>query len=78
MRSCLGDSSAKQPAKQLFRLGEQPLKESFATLFQRNLYTLAIGLAQSRGAGQDDVADIYKRCALDLLEISEARQAKRD
>ncbi|BGP53141.1 hypothetical protein JCM8202_004725 [Rhodotorula sphaerocarpa] len=48
-------------AGKLFRLGEQPLRESFATLFQRNLYTLAIGLAQSRGAGQDDVADIYKR-----------------
>ncbi|KWU41691.1 hypothetical protein RHOSPDRAFT_22507, partial [Rhodotorula sp. JG-1b] len=48
-------------AGQLFRLSEQPLKDSFATLFQRNLFTLAIGLAQSRGVGKDEVADIYRR-----------------
>lgn len=47
--------------RQLFRLSEQPLKDSFATLFQRNLFTLAIGLAQSRGLGKDEVADIYRR-----------------
>lgn len=48
---------------QLFRLGEQPLKDSFATLYQRNLYTLAIGLAQSRGVGPEEVAEIYRRWA---------------
>ncbi|GAA5991450.1 hypothetical protein JCM10908_005710 [Rhodotorula pacifica] len=45
----------------LFRLSEQTLKDSFSILFQRNLFTLAIGLAQSRGVGKDEVADIYRR-----------------
>ena len=48
---------------QLFRLTEQPLDSSFATLFQRNLYTLAIGLAHSRGLGADQIAESYRRCA---------------
>lgn len=48
---------------QLFRLGEQSLKDSFSTLYQRNLYTLAIGLAQSRGVGPEEVAEIYRRWA---------------
>ncbi|GAA6048078.1 hypothetical protein JCM3770_000180 [Rhodotorula araucariae] len=45
----------------LFRLTEQPLESSFATLFQRNLYTLAISLAQSRGLGADEIAENYRR-----------------
>ncbi|GAA5881447.1 hypothetical protein JCM3774_005086 [Rhodotorula dairenensis] len=48
-------------AGKLFRLSEQPLKDSFAVLFQRNLFTVAIGLAQSRGVGEDELADIYRR-----------------
>ncbi|BGP37077.1 Vacuolar protein sorting-associated protein 11 [Rhodotorula kratochvilovae] len=45
----------------LFRLTEQPLESLFATLFQRNLYTLAISLAHSRGLGADQIAESYRR-----------------
>ncbi|GJN87743.1 hypothetical protein Rhopal_000698-T1 [Rhodotorula paludigena] len=45
----------------LFRLTEQPIQQSFETLFQRNLFTLGISLAHSRGLGEGEVADIYRR-----------------
>ncbi|GAA5997060.1 tethering complex subunit PEP5 [Rhodotorula paludigena] len=45
----------------LFRLTEQPIEQSFETLFQRNLFTLGISLAHSRGLGEREVADIYRR-----------------
>ncbi|BGP22003.1 vacuolar membrane protein [Rhodotorula toruloides] len=48
-------------AGKLFRLTEQPLQDSMATLFQRNLYTLAISLAKSRGMSESEVAEIYRR-----------------
>ncbi|GAA5850787.1 hypothetical protein JCM9279_003922 [Rhodotorula babjevae] len=48
-------------AGKLFRLTEQPLETSFSTLFQRNLYTLAISLAHSRGLGADTIAENYRR-----------------
>lgn len=32
-----------------------------STLFQRNLYTLAISLANSRGMSESEVAEIYRR-----------------
>ncbi|KPV76750.1 uncharacterized protein RHOBADRAFT_48072 [Rhodotorula graminis WP1] len=48
-------------AGKLFRLTEQPLETSFSTLFQRNLYTLAISLAHSRGLGGDVIAENYRR-----------------
>ncbi|GAA5861905.1 hypothetical protein JCM1840_006870 [Sporobolomyces johnsonii] len=45
----------------LFRLFERPLQSSLSTLFQRNLYTLAVSLAQSRGLGKPEVGEIYRR-----------------
>ncbi|GAA6048699.1 hypothetical protein NBRC10513_000711 [Rhodotorula toruloides] len=48
-------------AGKLFRLAEQPLQDSMSTLFQRNLYTLAISLAKSRGMSESEVAEIYRR-----------------
>ncbi|GAA5840938.1 hypothetical protein JCM11251_007644 [Rhodosporidiobolus azoricus] len=45
----------------LYRLAEQPLSSSLSQLYQRNLYTLAISLAQSRGLPQNEVAEIYRR-----------------
>ncbi|GAA6040097.1 hypothetical protein JCM8097_002027 [Rhodosporidiobolus ruineniae] len=45
----------------LFRLIEQPLANSLQQLYQRNLYTLAISFAQSRGLSGSEVAEIYKR-----------------
>lgn len=46
---------------QLFRLSEQPLATSLSTLFSRNLYTLAVSLAQSRKLSPSEVAEIYRR-----------------
>jgi hypothetical protein len=46
---------------QLFRLTEQPLSNSLGQLYQRNLYTLAISLAQSRGLASSEIAEIYRR-----------------
>lgn len=43
------------------RLKEQPLSSSLSTLFSRNLYTLAVSLAQSRNLSQSEVAEIYRR-----------------
>ncbi|GAA5856509.1 hypothetical protein JCM8547_008777 [Rhodosporidiobolus lusitaniae] len=45
----------------LYRLTEQPLSASLAQLYQRNLYTLAVSLAQSRGLSSSEVAEIYRR-----------------
>ncbi|SCV67136.1 BQ2448_5782 [Microbotryum intermedium] len=45
----------------LFRLSEQPLQSSLATMYGKNLYTLAISLAQSRKVGASEVAEIYRR-----------------
>ncbi|ORY88576.1 hypothetical protein BCR35DRAFT_288786 [Leucosporidium creatinivorum] len=45
----------------LFRLSEQPLATSLSTLFSRNLYTLAVSLAQSRKLSPSEVAEIYRR-----------------
>ncbi|GAA5909486.1 hypothetical protein JCM6882_002656 [Rhodosporidiobolus microsporus] len=45
----------------LYRLTEQPLSSSLSQLYQRNLYTLAVSLAQSRGLPDSDVAEIYRR-----------------
>ncbi|GAA6024344.1 hypothetical protein JCM10207_003311 [Rhodosporidiobolus poonsookiae] len=45
----------------LHRLTEQPLANSLSVLYQRNLFTLAISLAQSRGLGHSEVAEIYRR-----------------
>ncbi|GAA5984811.1 hypothetical protein JCM11641_002746 [Rhodosporidiobolus odoratus] len=45
----------------LFRLTEHPLQDSLQQLCQRNLFTLAVGLAQSRGLGSSEVAEINKR-----------------
>lgn len=46
---------------QLYRLVEQPLASSLSTLFSRNLYTLAVSLAQSRNLPPSEVAEIYRR-----------------
>lgn len=46
---------------QLWRLSEQPLASSLSTLFSRNLYTLAVSLAQSRNLPPSEVAEIYRR-----------------
>ncbi|GAA5978916.1 hypothetical protein JCM5350_004175 [Sporobolomyces pararoseus] len=46
---------------QLHRLTEQPLQNSLVTLYQRSLYTLAISLAKSRGLGQSEVGEIYRK-----------------
>ncbi|BGP13056.1 Vacuolar protein sorting-associated protein 11 [Rhodosporidiobolus nylandii] len=45
----------------LYRLVENPLPSSLAQLYSRNLYALAVGVAQSRGLGREEVADIYRR-----------------
>ena len=45
----------------LFRLKEQALAASLSTLFSRNLYTLAVSLAQSRALPPSEVAEIYRR-----------------
>ncbi|KAI5476765.1 vacuolar membrane protein, partial [Pseudohyphozyma bogoriensis] len=45
----------------VFKLTEQPLASSLSTLFQKNLYTLAISLARSRGCAVSEVAEIYRR-----------------
>ncbi|GAA6007958.1 hypothetical protein JCM11491_006556 [Sporobolomyces phaffii] len=46
---------------QLHRLTEQPLQNSLVTLYQRSLYTLAISLAKSRGLGQSELGEIYRK-----------------
>ncbi|GAA5854596.1 hypothetical protein JCM5353_006524, partial [Sporobolomyces roseus] len=46
---------------QLYRLTEQPLQNSLITLYQRSLYTLAISLAKSRGLGESEVGEIYRK-----------------
>ncbi|GAA6064060.1 hypothetical protein JCM10212_006796, partial [Sporobolomyces blumeae] len=46
---------------QLHRLTEQPLQNSLSTLYQRNLFTLAVSLAKSRGLSEPDVGEIYRR-----------------
>ncbi|KAL8281285.1 hypothetical protein RQP46_006319 [Phenoliferia psychrophenolica] len=48
-------------AGKLYRLVEQPLANSLSTLFSRNLYTLAVSLAQSRNLPPSEVAEIYRR-----------------
>ncbi|KAM0747362.1 hypothetical protein T439DRAFT_344059 [Meredithblackwellia eburnea MCA 4105] len=45
----------------LYRLVEQPIASSLSTLFSKNLYTLAVSLAQSRDLPPSEVAEIYRR-----------------
>lgn len=55
------DSGLTSRREQLHRLTEQPLQNSLVTLYQRSLYTLAISLAKSRGLGQSEVGEIYRK-----------------
>ncbi|KAK4049678.1 Vacuolar protein sorting-associated protein 11 [Microbotryomycetes sp. JL201] len=48
-------------AGQLYRLAEQPLQSSLSELFSRNLYTLAVSLAQSRDMFPSEIAEIQRR-----------------
>lgn len=47
--------------RQLYRIMEQPIATSLSTLCSRNLYTLAISLAQSRRLPPSEITEIYRR-----------------
>lgn len=56
------------------KLVEQSLSISLSTLFVRNLYTLAVSLAKSRGLPKDELGEIYRRfVSLFLLFVCERR-----
>lgn len=55
------ENSADILASQFYRINEQPIANSLSTLFSRNLYTLAISLALSRGLSVSEIGEIYRR-----------------
>lgn len=53
--------SKLQLTLQLTRLDEHSTTSKLDVLYRRNLYTLAISLAQSSGLGESGAADIHRR-----------------